>query len=65
MPAIWKWLGLYVCHVPPKSEEALVKRSMPEKVLLFARSVEEAAGMVYVPPAATVVLLMVARLPVR
>ena len=37
----------------------------PEKVLLFPSKVEEAAVMVKEPPAVMLVLLMVARLPVR
>ena len=44
---------------------APVKELVPEKVLLFARSEEEAAVIVKVPPAVMVVELMVAREPVR
>ena len=44
---------------------APVKLVTPEKVLLFPSKVEEAAVMVKEPPAVMLVLLMVARLPVR
>lgn len=48
--AVWKCEGAYVCQVPPKLEDAFVKELTPENVLLLARSVEDAAVIVPVPP---------------
>ena len=55
--------GLNVCHVPLKVDQSLVERSMPEKV----QPIEECGGgrEVYVPPAATVAVLMVVEAPER
>jgi len=56
-------------HVEPENVESDVvefaKALRPEKVLLFARSVEDAAVRVKVPPAVTGVELMVAKVPER
>ena len=41
--AVWKCDGENVCQVPPKLLDAFVNESLPEKVLLSPRSVEEAA----------------------
>lgn len=55
-----------VRFVTAKLEEvALVKVVLPENLLLSVRSVEEAAVIVKVPPAVIVVLLIVARVPVK
>ena len=44
-----KYEGEYVCHVPPKLDDALVNELIPENVLALVRSVEEANDHVDVP----------------
>src|SRR6202142_625845 len=51
--------------IVPSVDEEFAKFCSPVHVLLFARSVEEAAVMVNVPPAVMGVVLMVARVPVK
>ena len=51
--------------IVPKVEVAFAKVLSPLHVLLFAKSVDDAAFMVNVPPAVIAVVFMVAKVPVK
>jgi len=65
VPAVWKWLGENVCHVPAKLLDALVKVSIPLQLLLSLSAVDDAAVTVIELPALSVAPLMVPTEPVR